>query len=152
MKAPVKLIRAVLPTMIENNQGAIVNVSSLGSWMPARGAAMYAATKAFLRVFSRSLKFELVGTDVKVQALCPGFTHTEFHNSKDLKKVKTSTPKILWMNADKVITTSLSALSKDKVVVVPGFVNKVSRWLLTSKLFGKYLVKKLQPKPNFGTD
>jgi len=77
--ATVTLCRAAIPFMRELGGGYIINVSSLGAFMPGRGLAVYGATKAFLNYFSASLQQELSGTGIEVQALCPGYTRTEFH-------------------------------------------------------------------------
>src|SRR4051812_49073494 len=79
----VRLCRAVLPGMIARRHGAIVNVSSLAAFLPMPNFVTYAATKAYLLSFSEGLRTELRGTGVRVQALCPGFTHTGFQEAAD---------------------------------------------------------------------
>jgi len=74
--APMRLTHAVLPVMIKRNTGIIVNVSSVASFI---AGGTYSAAKSYLTVFSESLHTELRGTNVKISALCPGFTRTEFH-------------------------------------------------------------------------
>ena len=74
--APMRLTHAVLPSMIKQNGGIIVNVSSIASWI---AGGTYSAAKSYLTVFSEYLTNELKGTKIKVSALCPGFTRTEFH-------------------------------------------------------------------------
>jgi len=126
--APVRLTRAALPVMVENGRGYMINVSSISAFHPAAGESVYSATKAFLVNFSESLATELNGRGVKVQALCPGFVHTEFHDSEAYRKirVKERLPGFMWMNASEVVQVSLKALKGSRVVVVPGFGN----WLL----------------------
>ena len=77
--ATIKLSHAVLPNMISKRRGTIINVSSLSACFPAPGAAMYSATRAFLVSFTESIYLELKGTGVKVKALCPGTTMTDFN-------------------------------------------------------------------------
>ena len=77
--ATITLCRAAIPFMRERGGGHIINVSSIGAFLPSKGLAVYGATKAFLNFFSQSLQAELAGTGIEVQALCPGYTHTEFH-------------------------------------------------------------------------
>ena len=76
--ATTRLSHAVLPGMIGRGRGRIVNVSSIGAFLPRPGDATYCATKAYLVTFSRALHGELAGTGEQVQALCPGFTRTNF--------------------------------------------------------------------------
>ncbi len=135
--APILLSRAALPAMIARGKGAIINVSSVAAYSPISGA-MYSSTKAFLLMFSENLKTELRDTGVKVQALCPGFTHTEFHETAGFRE--SDIPERMWMTAAKVVQTSLKALAGNKVRIVPGFKNKfvvlVMRCPLTSGLAG----------------
>ena len=72
--ATLALTRAAIPFMRELGGGAIINVSSLGSFGPVPMAAVYVASKAFLNVFSESLQKELADSGIRVQSLCPGFT------------------------------------------------------------------------------
>jgi short-subunit dehydrogenase len=123
--ASVRLCHAALPGMIARGQGAIINVSSLGAFLTAPSDETYCATKAYLNVFSEALQAELVGTGVRVQALCPGFTDTEFHDQSVYEQyhVKANIPKALWMSADEVVEQSLKALKRGHVICIPGFKN-----------------------------
>lgn len=106
--ASVRLTRAALPGMLIRRQGAIINVSSVGAWMPAPRNATYAATKSFLKVFSQALHAEVRGSGVRVQALCPGFTATGFHDTAEYARFdRRSVPGWMWMTADDVVTGSL---------------------------------------------
>jgi hypothetical protein len=135
--APVHLCRAALPGMISRGRGAIINVASLASYLPAAGSVMYSATKAFLRMLSESIALELEGTGVVIQALCPGFTHTEFHEAGELEGTgEMPIPKGMWMSVDSVVKDSLKGVKDGKVVVVPGLKNRVFRSLIKSSIFG----------------
>jgi uncharacterized protein len=114
--------RAVLPGMIERNRGAIINVSSLSAWFQSAGNVHYGSTKCFLTVFSMALQQELLGTNVCVQALCPGFVRTEFHDTNAMKgfKMQYGSSGRMWMSADEVVKCSLRRLYGKQVVVVPG--------------------------------
>jgi short-subunit dehydrogenase len=137
--APVYLMRAALPGMIARHRGAIINLSSLGGYLPTGGSVMYAATKSFIRMFTESLALELEGTGVLVEALCPGFTFTEFHEVGELQGFdRKSIPKGMWMPAEPVIRAALEGLTKGQIVVVPGFKNRLMRWLVTSHVFGGF--------------
>jgi len=119
MLAPTLLARAVLPGMIERGHGAVVNVSSVAAFAPSRANAIYGASKAYVNSFSEGLALELRGTGVAVQALCPGFTRTEFHARADLRMDKI--PSFLWTDAATVVRASLNGLDRGKLIVVPGW-------------------------------
>jgi short-subunit dehydrogenase len=119
--ASTRLCRAALPGMIARGRGAIINVSSIAGLAPMPGNVTYCATKAYLNTFSEALQVELAGTGVQVQALCPGFTITEFHDSPEFEgRSRSRSPKLMWLSAAEVVTTSLDALKRDRVIVIPG--------------------------------
>jgi short-subunit dehydrogenase len=119
--ATVTLCRAAIPFMCERGGGHIINVSSVGAFLPGKDLAVYGASKAFLNYFSLALQEELAGTGITVQALCPGFTHTEFHQSLEGGGFsKSRVPAAMWMEADAVVAASLAALGSGQVLVVPG--------------------------------
>jgi len=123
MIAPVYLTRAAIPVMAARDRGAIVNTASLAAFNPSGG--MYSPTKAFLVSLSEGLAMELHANHILVQALCPGFTHTGFHDtSPELGKFKENVPKVAWGSAGHVVKASLSGLAKGKIIVIPGLVNK----------------------------
>jgi short-subunit dehydrogenase len=77
-----------------------------------------------LITFSEGLGLELEGTGIKVQALCPGFTRSGFHDTEEFGEAKSkSLPDYLWMSAEEVVERSLDALGQKQVVFVPGFIN-----------------------------
>ncbi len=122
--------------MIKRNKGSIINVSSLASFYPLKGNTIYNATKNYLNMFSRSIQKELKDYNIKVQALCPGFTYTEFHDTDEFKDFnRSSVPKFLWMPAQDVAKRSLKALRKNKVIFIPGIKNRILAGLL--KIGGK---------------
>jgi uncharacterized protein len=128
--ASTRLTRAALPGMIVRRQGGIINVASLGAFVALPGDAVYNATKAYLVSFSRTLHEELKGTGVRVQALCPGFTRTEFHDAgglpeSDLARI----PAMLWLQAEEVVRVSLRSLRRDQVICVPGWRNRIIHFL-----------------------
>ncbi len=125
--ASVRLTHAALPGMIARGQGAIINLSSIGAFLTGPGDETYCATKAYLLIFSGALQAELAGTGVWVQALCPGFTYTEFHDQPVYEQyhIKAKIPKALWMSADEVVEQSLRALERGRVICIPGFKNRV---------------------------
>ncbi len=119
--APVRLSRAVLTQMIGRGAGAIINVSSIASFFASPGGATYGASKAYLNTFSEALQGELKDTGVFVQALCPGFFYSGFHDTTEYENFdRSQVPEPLWMSAEAVVTESLVSLTKGKVIVVPG--------------------------------
>lgn len=120
--AVVRLTRAALPGMIARRRGAIINVSSMAAFQPGPYTATYSATKAFVNAFTEAVHEELRGSGVRVQALCPGFTRTEFQKRA---RIDTSRiPSFVWMTADQVAAASLAALDAGEVICVPGLANR----------------------------
>jgi short-subunit dehydrogenase len=119
--APMRLTRAMLPRMMERNRGSIINMASVGAFVQSTGNVGYGSTKSFLTFFSMTLAQELRGTDIRVQALCPGFVRTAFHDATGMKGFTTKTiAGRLWMTADEVVECSLRRLNSKQVIVVPG--------------------------------
>lgn len=121
--ALMQLTRAALPGLIERRRGAIINVSSLAAFQPGPRNATYGATKAFVNSFTEALHEELRGTGVRVQALCPGFTRTEFQERAGIDT--SGLPGFAWMTADAVADASLAALARGDLICVPGIGNRL---------------------------
>ncbi len=145
--APMRLSQAALPVLLKNKQGAIVNVSSVASFLFSAYNVNYCATKAYLRVFSEGLAAELAGTGVRVQALCPGFTHSEFHERMGVEMG--DLPGWMWLSATSVVDTSLAALQRGRpVVCVPGLRYKLLVLLLRVTphwLIGRVTRRRMRP-------
>lgn len=117
--ATVRLTHAALARMIERHHGAIINVSSAAALVPIAGHPTYAGTKAFLNAFSEALAAELQGKGVHIQALCPGFTRTEFHSTTRYSWSRSNIPGWMWLSARDVVADSLAALERGEVICVP---------------------------------
>ena len=120
--ATVRLTHAALGGMVARNKGGVINVSSVAAFSINEGNVSYCSTKAWMNSFTEGLALELSGSEsaVKVQALCPGFTYTEFHDTLGVDRK--GIPDFLWMSADFIVETSLNGLDKGKVIVVPGWI------------------------------
>jgi len=78
IKGLIYCTRAILPGMVKRNRGTIINLGSIASRWPYTGGNVYGATKAFVRQFSRNLRADLLGTDIRVCCVEPGLAETEF--------------------------------------------------------------------------
>ena len=114
--APMRLTHAVLPIMKERNSGTIVNVSSVASWI---AGGSYSAAKSYLTVLTESLHTELRPTKIKISALCPGFTRTEFHERGRMKM--NGLPNFMWLSAEEVVRKSWRDVNAGKVISIPGW-------------------------------
>lgn len=121
--APIRLTQAVLPGMLRRGRGAVVNVSSVASFVHSPGNANYCATKAYLTSLTQGLALELRGSGVQAQALCPGFTRTEFH---ERMRARGEGPPWAWLSVEQVVSESLASLDRGgPVICVPGAGYKV---------------------------
>lgn len=118
--ATLRLTQAALPGMVRRGRGGIINVSSVAGFGATPGSASYCATKAWMNTFTEAIALELesAGSRVRVQALCPGFTHTEFHDAAGMDRGVI--PRGWWMAAEQVVAESLRGLDNGMVFVVPG--------------------------------
>jgi len=123
--AVLKLVHAVLPQMIGRKDGTIINVSSLAAFMPAPGSSMYSATKLFLKSFTESLHMEVSRHGIRIQCLCPGFTHSDFHERRANGNIPKNTGIIRWMDAETVVDECLDSVARGKIVCIPGFMNRL---------------------------
>ena len=118
------LCRAVAPAMIERKSGAILNVASTAAFQPGPKMAVYFATKAFVLSLSEALHEELKPHGIKVSCLCPGPTRTEFGEVAGFGG--NSLFDRVAMESPAVVSAGLEGLDKNKAVVVPGWMNKVT--------------------------
>ncbi|MDX2416215.1 MAG: SDR family oxidoreductase [Xanthomonadales bacterium] len=139
MTAVCELTWRLLPGMQERGRGFIVNVASVaGLVASSAGHTLYGASKSFLIRFSEALALENEDTGVKVCALCPGFTYSEFHDVNGTREMISKLPAYLWLDAKDVVADTVQAMSDNKVkpVVIPGrqykmivFANRYLPWL-----------------------
>ena len=110
--------------MQPRGRGYLLNVSSIASFQPGPDLAVYSATKAFVTSLTEALHEELRGSGIRVTALCPGLTHTEFQSISNTTGLESSFPEFAWMSADDVARDGLRAVADGKAICVPGVVNK----------------------------
>lgn len=114
-----------VPPMQERGFGRVINVASVAARIPRPGDCLYGPSKAFLVNMSEELHLTTRKQGVNVSALCPGFTHTEFHAVAGKLDMKESSPKLLWYDADVVVREGLRAVEKGKAVQVSGRIYRV---------------------------
>ena len=126
ISVPIKLIRAVLPNMIKRNIGTIINISSDGIYLLIPKNGVYAGSKSFLKTFTEALSLELIETNVHVQVVIPGLTKTAFHGKMGMDESNQKSKGIMrWMNPNDVVRFAMEELQKNKIICIPGFMNKL---------------------------
>lgn len=120
--ATVRLTHAALNNMVTRNLGGIVNVSSVAAYIRSQGSVSYCATKSWMSTFTEGLYLDLkgAGSSIVVQALCPGFTYSEFHDTMELSRERLA-PRAFWMTAEQVVDASIDGLRRRKLFVIPGW-------------------------------
>ena len=116
VRTPMRLMHIVLPGMKQRNKGVVINVSSVAGYI---AGGSYSAAKTYLTVISESLHTELAGTNIKISALCPGFTRTEFHQRGRMSMK--GLPSFMWLNSDRLVAKAWSDALKGKAVSIPGW-------------------------------
>lgn len=117
VRAVLRLTHAALGPMRERGSGAIVNVSSVAGFAALMPGSTYPPSKAWVTAFSESIGRAVRRDGVRVMALCPGFTRSEFHASNDIDM--SAVPGFAWLAADEVVTAALRDLRRGKLVSVP---------------------------------
>jgi uncharacterized protein len=120
-----RLTHAALKGMAARASGSIINVSSVAAFYTNPLNVSYCATKAWINSFTEGIYLELksLNSPVRIQALCPGFTYTEFHDV--MKMDRNAIPAFLWMPVEKVVTDSLRELQRNRLFVIPGWKYKL---------------------------
>ena len=130
----VRLCEALVPGMLARGRGDVVVVSSIASFTPMRKAAPYAASKSFATAYAQSLSLEVRTKGVRVVAMCPGYVRTDLHRRAGLGHLSSKVPGWMWLDPDDIVEATEKALTRGKVVVVPGTAYKVVRPFLSSRV------------------
>jgi short-subunit dehydrogenase len=120
--ATVRLSHAALRNLVPKNEGGIINVASVSAFVRSAGSTSYSATKSWMTALTEGLYLELRGmhSRVVVQALCPGFTYSEFHDTMRIDRSRLA-GSAFWMKAEDVVEASLAGLARRKLFVIPGW-------------------------------
>ena len=122
------LTRLIVPDMVEKKQGKIMNVASIAAFQPGPLMAVYYASKAYVLSFSQALDQELKSSGIRVSALCPGVTTTGFQDAAGLEgsKLMGRVGLLSEMTAAEVAEIGYRKFMRNKRIIIPGFMNKVS--------------------------
>jgi short-subunit dehydrogenase len=103
-------------------QRGVINVASVAAFLPGARSVSYGATKAWMTAFTEGLAMDLraAGSSVRVQALCPGYTYSEFHDTLGIDRKQLAGP-ALWMTPESVVDASLAGFAENRLYVVPGW-------------------------------
>ncbi|MDY0909238.1 SDR family oxidoreductase [Microbacterium sp. CFBP9034] len=116
VEVPMRLTHAALTPMLGRGHGRIVNIASVGAFIPR---STYGACKGWLVSFSRWANGRYAPRGVTVTAVCPGFTHTGFHQRLGLAPGEEGVPDAMWLDARTVVAESLRDAARGKAVSVP---------------------------------
>ena len=142
VNATVLLTHAALPAMIARHQGRIINVASMAGLIPIR-SVLYGTTKSFMIQFTQALQRHIRGNGVTLQALCPGFTITEFHDTPEYAGFnRGKIPGFLWLTSAQVVSESLNFKSRKRVICIPGFQYKTIEIIARNSITG-YFVREI---------
>ena len=139
IRALTELTKLFLPSMINNGEGAIMNVASTAAFCAGPKMANYYASKAYVLSFTEALHEELKDNNIKVSCLCPGPIKTGFQEKAGIKKnenIKNSS-----MSAKSVASIAYKYFNRGKVIIIPGFKNKILVYL--NKLIPRSLSRKI---------
>ena len=144
MLSVAQLCHRFVPAMRERRFGRVINVSSFAGRIARPAGSNYGPSKAYLVALSEELALELRGTGVHVTALCPGFTHTEFHAVAGLDEMKRQLPGFVWYEAETVVREGLDAVEAGKPILVSG---RLYRWLdpFVQSVWIRPLLKRFAP-------
>ena len=139
-----QLCHRFVPAMRERGYGRVINVASFAGRIARPAGANYGPSKAWVVALSEELALILKGTGVHVSALCPGFTHTDFHEAAGLMEMKNALPEFVWYDAETVVREGIEAVERGKAIHVSG---RLYRWIdpLAQSTLTRWLLKAAAP-------
>ena len=145
--AVTELTHRVIPDMKARRWGRIVNLSSLAAVSPPGEGLLYTGIKTYVLNMSQSLDMELKPHGIHVTALCPGFTHSEFHDVMGTRDAADRLPGFMWQEPEDVVREGWAAVTAGKPVCIPGVFNKASAAAMRPipGRIGYYLGRTLNP-------
>ena len=152
--APLLLAQRLVPAMVARGAGGVINVSSIAAFQAVPYMATYGASKAFLLSWSEALAHELGGSGVRVLAVCPGPTATEFFDVASMNPALKKLPHVV--SAERLVARTLAAFDGGRAVLVPGLVNWLTAFVnrlvprrlvlaVTARMFAPRRPKALPP-------
>jgi len=144
MTSVAHLCHLFIPPMRARGFGRVLNVASFAGRIARSAGANYGPSKAYLIALSEELALELRGSGVHVCALCPGFVHTEFHETAGLMEMKNGLPGWAWYDAETIVREGLEAVERGRTIRVSG---RLYRWLdpFVQSVWTRPLLKALAP-------
>lgn len=128
---PLGLAHAVIPGMLARGRGAIINVASMAAFSPGvAGNSLYPGVKSLMVKFSQSLDAEHRVAGLRVTAVCPGFTRTEFAAAAGIDHIMAREPRMFWQSAEAVVDAAIRGNERGRVVVIPGWHNQLAAVML----------------------
>jgi uncharacterized protein len=118
------LSHAALSAMVPRRRGWLMNVSSVASFQPTPGLAVYSATKAYVTSLTEALHEEVKSSGVLVTALCPGLVRTEFQSISNTSGFEAKFPDAAWLDVEHLVRDGLADLVKGRAISVPGILYK----------------------------
>jgi short-subunit dehydrogenase len=116
VRTPMRLMHVALPLMKQRDRGVVINVSSVAGFI---AGGTYSASKSYLTVLTESMHTELASTNVKISALCPGFTRTEFHQRGRMSMK--GLPSFMWLDSDELVAQAWRDALKGEAISIPGW-------------------------------
>ncbi len=126
MTTVAELCSRLIPDMQRRGYGRVINVASVAGRFPSSDTGNYGPSKAYVIAVSEELSLATRSDGVHVTALCPGFTHTEFHEVAGMMAEKNSSPKWIWYDASTVVSDGINGCEAGRAVVISG---RLYRWL-----------------------
>jgi len=141
IKAAIAITYAFLPVLYKREKAYLLNVGSTTAYQSVPYLTIYAASKAFILSYTRSLRYELRNSNISVSCLVPGPTDTEWVQRAGIGTHTWKAAKIFNMSPDEVGMIGVKGLFKGKAEIIAGFSNKLNAFL--PKFFPKKFVESI---------